>query len=108
MLRRITSACEKPGYCDVYAIGGMREAQPKTIRFYSWTSFAWLEWLIYEERFAYWVGWVPCELMACAGGRAACNQLDPIQAPEPRRPWLSYVGESGFQYEDDLGVESRG
>ena len=55
-----------------------------------------------------WVGWVPCDLMACADALAAFAQLDPIQALEPRRPWLSYVGESGFQYEDDLGVECHG
>ena len=55
-----------------------------------------------------WVGWVPCDLMACVGGRVALGHFDPIQAPGPRRPWLSCVGESGSRYEDDLGVERRG
>ena len=55
-----------------------------------------------------WAGWVPCDLMACAGGRAVLGQFDPIQAPVPRRPWLSCVGESGSRCEDDLGVERRG
>ena len=106
--RSIASASEKPGCCGVYATGCMGEAQPRTILFYPRTSFAWLEWLIYEGLFAYWLGWMPCDLMACAGGRAAFGQLDPIQAPRPRRPWLSCVGESGSRYEDDLGVERRG
>ena len=53
-------------------------------------------------------GWVTCDLMACAGGRAALGQFDPIQAPGPTRPWLSCVGESGSRCEDDLGVERRG
>lgn len=55
-----------------------------------------------------WGGWVPCDLMACAGGRAALGQFDPIQALGPKRPWLSCVGESGSRYEDDLGGERRG
>ena len=45
--------------------------------------------------------------MACAGGRVALGRFDPIQAPGPRRPWLSCVGESGSLCEDDLGVERR-
>ena len=40
----------------VYATGGMGEAQPKTILFYSWTSVARLEWLIYEGFFALFCG----------------------------------------------------
>lgn len=75
--------------------------------FYSSTSVVRLERLIYEEFFAYWVGQVPCDLMACAGGRAALGQFDPIQAPAPRRPWLSCVGESGSLCEDGLGLERR-
>jgi hypothetical protein len=55
-----------------------------------------------------WVGSVPCDLMACVDERVAFGQCDPIQAPGPRRPWLSCVGEFGFRYEDDLGVERRG
>jgi hypothetical protein len=55
-----------------------------------------------------WAGRMPCDLMACAGGRAAFGQFDPIQAPVPTRPWLSCVGESGSRCEDDLGVERRG
>jgi len=55
-----------------------------------------------------WVGWVPFDLVACAGGRALPCQFDPIQAPGPRRLWLSCVGESGSRCEDDLGVERRG
>ena len=50
---------------------------------------------------------MPCDLMACAGGRVAFGQFDPIQALGPRRPWLSCVGESGSLCEDDLGVERR-
>jgi hypothetical protein len=46
--------------------------------------------------------------MACVGERAALDQVDPIQPPGPRRPWLSCVGESGSQYGDDLGFERRG
>lgn len=52
-----------------------------------------------------WVGWVPCEPMACGGGRAAFGQFDPTRARELRRPWPSSVGESGSRYEDDFGVE---
>ena len=46
--------------------------------------------------------------MACAGEMVAFDQLDPILVPEPRRPWLSCVGESGFRCEIDLEVEHRG
>ena len=52
VLRGIASASEKPGCCGVYATGGMGKAQPKTILFYSRTSVARLEWLIYEGFFA--------------------------------------------------------
>ena len=54
------------------------------------------------------VEWVTCGLTACAGGRVTVGQCDPIQAPVPKRPWLSCVGESGSRCEDDLGVEHRG
>ena len=46
--------------------------------------------------------------MAYASGRVTPGHCDPIQAPGRIRPWLSYVGESGSRYEDDLGVECRG
>ena len=46
--------------------------------------------------------------MACAGGRVALGQCDPILAPGPKRPWLFCVGESGFLCGDDLGFEHRG
>ena len=55
-----------------------------------------------------WVEWVTCDLMAYASERVALGRFDPIQAPGPRRPWLSCVGESVSRYEDDLGVERRG
>ena len=55
-----------------------------------------------------WVEWVTCDLMAYASERVALGQFDPIQAPGPRRPWLSCVGESGSRCEDDLGVDRRG
>ena len=53
------------------------------------------------------VGWATCDLTTCAGGREAPHQLDPIQAPVPRMPWLSYVDESGSRCVDDLRVERR-
>ena len=53
VLRGIASASEKPGCRGVYATGGMgKKAQPKTLLFYSRTSVAPLEWLIYEGFFA--------------------------------------------------------
>jgi len=55
-----------------------------------------------------WVGQVPFDLVAFAGGRALPCQFDPIQTQVPRRLWLSCVGESGSRCEDDLGVERRG
>ncbi len=55
-----------------------------------------------------WVGWVTCDLMTCADGRVTLGQFDPIQAPGSRRPWLSCVGESGSQCEDDFGLDRRG
>ena len=50
---------------------------------------------------------MPCALTTFANAMEAFAQLDPIQAPRPRRPWLSYVDESGFRYESDLGAERR-
>jgi hypothetical protein len=107
-LRGVAGASEKPGCWGVYATGGIGEAQPIKNLFYSRTSVVRLEWLIYEGSSLCWVGWVPCDLMSYAGGRVALGQFDPIQAPRPRRPWLSCVCESGSRCEDDLGVDRRG
>ena len=46
--------------------------------------------------------------MACADGRVALGQCDPIPAPVPRRPWLSGVGESGSLFEAGLDLERLG
>jgi len=46
--------------------------------------------------------------MACADGRVALGQCDPIQVPGPRKPSLSCVGVSGSLYEDDLDGECHG
>lgn len=85
----------------------MGERRQKKNLLYSQTFVVRLEWPIYEGSSPCWVGQMPYDLMACAGGRAALGQFDPIQAPASRRPWLSCVGESGSLCEDDLGFERR-
>ena len=105
-LRGVAGTSEKLGCWGVYAIGGMGEARPKNL-FHSQPPFIRPKWPIYEGFSPFWVGQMPYDLMACADGRAALGQFDPIQAPAPRRPWLSCVGESGSLCEDDLGVERR-
>jgi len=67
-----------------------------------------LKWLIYEGSSLCLVEWVTYSLMTCAGERVTFGQFDPIQAPVPRRPWLSCVGESGSRCEDELAVERCG
>lgn len=51
---------------------------------------------------------MPSDLMACADGKVTLGQCDPIQAPGPKRPWLSCVCESESLFEDDLDVAGRG
>lgn len=108
VLRGVVGASEKSGCWGVYETCGMGEAQPKKEPVQRTDFCCLLEGLIYEGLFALLGGRVPCDLMACAGGRAALRQFDPIQAPGPRRPWPSCVGESVSRCEDDLGVERRG
>ncbi len=71
-------------------------------------SIVLLKWLIYGGSSLCLVEGVTYGLMAYAGERVTFGQFDPIQAPVPRRPWLSCVGESGSRCEDELAVERRG
>ena len=80
--------------------------RPESPRFVSLSAAAGA--LIYEGFFALWAWWMTCDLLACADGRVILGQFGPIQAPRPRRPGLSCVGESESRCEGDLGVGHRG
>lgn len=108
-LKNVAGTNEMPGSLSLHATNGMGEVQPVKKPTYTYDLLlpCWSGFFMRGSSFCL-MGWGTCGLMACVGGRVTLGHCAPIQAPGPRRPWLSCVGESGSRCVGAHAVERRG